>query len=374
MQQVVNLCGRNIVLESLPPGVDFRETSIPMDGGPPQVTYEGNGLPGNSISLRECRREARAKSKSIVDNYKLLNNVLARYEDLIRTRWSKKTRTQRKTILHNSWHTTIPTSHRADLIAFRRSELDVGGEERNEDSAYWWPHINEEDLLTPATIPRFLNSRGRNAPSVFVDMDWDSTAIGRELSADLTEYGKLVKVPAGAEDEGIKISATRGLLILEIQKAVMEFLINVCQGILHEKDLDPTALQQTVDLERIQSPIHARLREREDYAWAMREDPSFFAVVVNDWSEHSSDQIPPDGKKISPNLSHPIRIRQHWDRTVSSAINEVYGYLVIWKLMSDKLDAIIELQKQQAKGNYGRPEDVPGLVDAVRILKVILDK
>ncbi|KAI1516486.1 hypothetical protein Ptr86124_005023 [Pyrenophora tritici-repentis] len=406
MQQVVNLCGRNIVLESLPPGVDFRETSIPMDGGPPQVTYEGNGLPGNSISLRECRREARAKSKSIVDNYKLLNNVLARYEDLIRTRWSKKTRTQRKTILHNSWHTTIPTSHRADLIAFRRSELDVGGEERNEDSAYWWPHINEEDLLTPATIPRFLNSRGRNAPSVFVDMDWDRSRSLRldtkddenddeEIkeeeeednkdddkdveylmnlrSADLTEYGKLVKVPAGAEDEGIKISATRGLLILEIQKAVMEFLINVCQGILHEKDLDPTALQQTVDLERIQSPIHARLREREDYAWAMREDPSFFAVVVNDWSEHSSDQIPPDGKKISPNLSHPIRIRQHWDRTVSSAINEVYGYLVIWKLMSDKLDAIIELQKQQAKGNYGRPEDVPGLVDAVRILKVILD-
>ncbi|KAF7450549.1 hypothetical protein PtrSN002B_009382 [Pyrenophora tritici-repentis] len=80
-------------------------------------------------------------------------------------------------------------------------------------------------------------------------------------SADLTEYGKLVKVPAGAEDEGIKISATRGLLILEIQKAVMEFLINVCQGILHEKDLDPTALQQVPELP--EPPKMAAIKDSE---------------------------------------------------------------------------------------------------------------
>lgn len=99
----------------------------------------------------------------------------------------------------------------------------------------------------------------------------------------------------------------------------MEFPVKVCRGILHEKDLDLQALSQvpevpeppkmaatedgewesavdlarespylvpqTLDLGRIQSLIRARLREWEDYAWAMREDPYFFAAVVGDWSE-----------------------------------------------------------------------------------------
>jgi hypothetical protein len=43
-----------------------------------------------------------------------------------------------------------------------------------------WPHINLEDLLTPATIPRFLNSRGRNHTDIFASMDLDTTAFGWE--------------------------------------------------------------------------------------------------------------------------------------------------------------------------------------------------
>lgn len=58
----------------------------------------------------------------------------------------------------------------------------MGNDEQvDRDDVYRWPHINEEDLLTAATIPQFLNSRGRNAPGVFVHMDWDSTEIGREV-------------------------------------------------------------------------------------------------------------------------------------------------------------------------------------------------
>jgi hypothetical protein len=48
--------------------------------------------------------------------------------------------------------------------------------------SFMWPHINLEDLLTPATIPRYLNSRSRNPPRIFASMDWDSTELGRESS------------------------------------------------------------------------------------------------------------------------------------------------------------------------------------------------
>jgi hypothetical protein len=121
----------------------------------------------------------------------------------------------------------------------------------------------------------------------------------------------------------------------------MDFLFDVCQAILHDKELDlellnaipeepeppgvlvrkergwlsavdmaresPYITPQSPDLERLQSLINARLREWEDHAWALREDPSFFADVVGDWSEHSSVQIPRLDRKVHPDLANPQR-------------------------------------------------------------------
>jgi hypothetical protein len=198
-----------------------------------------------------------------------------------------------------------------------------------------WPHINLEDLLTPATIPRFLNSRGRNPPCIFASMDWDSTELGRvsfvilerrfdvdeeywiELGTDdLDKYGGVELI---MEDDERTTNVTRGLLILGIQRRVLAFLVKACQGILHDKQLDleslelvpeepkppsvpdakegdwpsavdlalesPYLVPQPLLLDRMESLVQGRLDEWKDYAWAMREDPSFFADVLSDWSE-----------------------------------------------------------------------------------------
>lgn len=74
-----------------------------------------------------------------------------------------------------------------------------------------------------------------------------------------------------------------------------------------------------LDFKRIQSLIQTRIREWEDYGWTMREDPSFFADVVGDWSEHSSEQIPAAGtRKPHPDLASAALKRMFWYRTISS--------------------------------------------------------
>jgi hypothetical protein len=100
---------------------------------------------------------------------------------------------------------------------------------------------------------------------------------------------------------------------------VLAFLVQVCQGILHDKQLNleslglapeepeppsvpdakegdwPSAVDLALEslylvprplhLDRMESLIQGRLDEWKDYSWAMREDPSFFADVLSDWSK-----------------------------------------------------------------------------------------
>jgi hypothetical protein len=135
----------------------------------------------------------------------------------------------------------------------------------------------------------------------------------------------------------------------------------------------PYITPQSPDLERIQSLINARLREWEDHAWALREDPSVFAHVVGDWSEHSSVQIPRLDRKVHPDLANPQRKQLLWDRTISSAINKVYENLNMWRLVNKQLEAIITFQGIQRDGKHARPDDVLGYVDAVEKFKCLLD-
>jgi hypothetical protein len=161
----------------LPPDVSFRETIISPDGTTPYTDHKT--LPGDPITLEELKREATESSESISKDYNILNKTLKRYEEVIRTRWAKKTRSQRKEILENAWQSRISVHHRPDLEEYRRSHLKIKSDD-SKKVVYMWPHINLEDLLTPATIPRYLNSRGRNPPRTFASMDWDSTELGRE--------------------------------------------------------------------------------------------------------------------------------------------------------------------------------------------------
>jgi hypothetical protein len=409
----------NLGNAQVPPGV-IQEITIGPNGSI-QTTHRGYGIPLQVLSSEDLAEHLEKQSVGIFNHYYLIQSTLKRYEGLIRSRWAKKTRAQRQKMLEDAWVDDMPKSHRPDLQYVRKFGTDRGQEDTSEEEefAYIWPHINLEDLLIPSTIPQLLNSRGRNPPCAFAAADWDSTELGRmawsvrviqveeacmvDLDGDSpTTYGRL----RPAETEEIP-NAANGWMVLRIQNVLMDFLFNLCQAILHDKELDleslnaipeepepPEALvrrerdrlsavdmarespyitPQSPDLERIQSLINARLREWEDYAWALREDPSFFADVVGDWSEHSSEQIPRRNRKVHPNLANPQRKQLLWDRSISSAINEVYENLIVWRLVDKELEAIITYREIQKNGKHARPDDVLGYVDAVERLKCLLD-
>jgi hypothetical protein len=57
---------------------------------------------------------------------------------------------------------------------------------------------------------------------------------------DLEKYGgvELIK-----EDDERTTNVSQGLLVLEIQRRVLAFLVKVCRGILHDKQLDLESLE-----------------------------------------------------------------------------------------------------------------------------------
>lgn len=105
----------------------------------------------------------------------------------------------------------------------------------------------------------------------------------------------------------------------------------------------------------------------------MREDPSFFADVVDDRGEHSSKQLLSPTRKTNPNLASAVRKMEFWDRTIPSAIDEVYENLVIWRLVSEQLDNIMAVQEERNGADDVRLGDDPGFTDTVRRLNVLLN-
>ncbi|KAI4617057.1 uncharacterized protein J4E87_008570 [Alternaria ethzedia] len=133
----------------------------------------------------EFHKETDEKVKSIRADYYILNTILIRYEGVIRKRWTKKTRTQRKAILERSWHTQMPHQHRPDLRDYyrvERREFSEASTSTIREDVYKWPYINTEDLVTPTHVLQLLNSRGRLTPSNFAETDWQSSELGRNIN------------------------------------------------------------------------------------------------------------------------------------------------------------------------------------------------
>ncbi|KAF2121592.1 hypothetical protein BDV96DRAFT_640976 [Lophiotrema nucula] len=387
------------------------------------IIQEGLGR-SEAILPETVIREAKEASVSIAKNYKLLKETLERYEDAIRKRWVKKKRDVRKEILLDAWGKYRPMAvcHRPDLQAFRRASGGRGARGSVTDSVdvYMWPHVNLEDLMDTTTILKFLNSRGRHAPALFAKMDLESMQLGRQTEAlKLQHLPEFHWIDLESEDPQIygrvkKLSkctdkvenAVESLWVLKAQRRILKFLVKVCRGILHDKDIDgsalmeapiqpePPALTATVgefstaldlnreipylvprklDLSRLRSLIKSRLAEWEDYACAMREDPGFFAEVASDWSEHASERVLGLGNRKHPDLANPARITNFWDRTLSSAINEPYENLSVWTIINTQLDELLKLHNDFVESQTEEVDDDHPYLEHVGRIRFLLE-
>jgi hypothetical protein len=210
----------------------------------------------------EVRKEASERSQNIFNRYETLHGILERHEATLRKRWLKKTRQQRLKVLLNSWP-DMPVSHRPDFETFRKeSSVDRNQGTKNRGS-FLWPYINQEDLLSKKTLPLLLNACGHYPPSHFAAADNRAIHLGlvtksivpiflnehvmilHGVNGNTRDNGRLVDWDEEPEAfdwmvQRKQFLSGEGLIILEIQRRFLEFLIDCSLQLLH--DITPSTV------------------------------------------------------------------------------------------------------------------------------------
>lgn len=352
----------------------------------------GLPVPSSMPTPNEAQREARKRSTELLSSWRKLQQILERYEDVLRKRWTKKTKTQRTNIVLRAWPNMSPT-HRPDYEAFRKEGTELKFRATRFRESYVWPYINIEDLVKGKTLLLFLNSRGRHPPSVFAHADIEAMHLGHVSTAvmpaflnlhtmllegeEVETYGRLVSWDddEDARDRtlaGLAHQPGEGLLILEIQQRILRFLVECCHAILHDIDADslisevvkpePPALADSsdwptlasisaeapyrvparLDFLRLKALVTAKRSSVEDHLHSLREDPGYFADFLRDWSEHRQEQMLDTNNARHPLLDTPL----FWERVIGSVIMDAYDCLMLWDIISEQLTHLAALQSK----------------------------
>lgn len=387
--------------------------------------FKNNNLPkpASFPTPDEVKQNAQKRAASLLANCAILRKILERHEDVIRKRWMKKTKEQRKKILLTALP-QLPPVHRPDYLAFRMETKEQRAKGTKFGHSYLRPYLNVEDLVRGRTLLLLLNSRGRNPPPMFAHSDHESAHLGLLCAAirlpflnDYTmvldgttvdSYGRLI---SWAEDpDGFELMITgrgfhpgEGLMILEIQQGVWAFLVECCRALLHDIASDnlisdeipvqpeppalvgdptewstlaantaeaPYRVPAHMDFERLKAVVSAKRAAAEDHAWSLREDPGYFADAVADWSEHRQETLLDTNGRRHPNLDRPL----FWNRVIGGVVFDAHGNLVMWDLIESELTKLSNLKEKYAKDISPEKSLPPEYLDALLKFRHLLDQ
>ncbi|PTB65517.1 hypothetical protein BBK36DRAFT_1159666 [Trichoderma citrinoviride] len=352
-------------------------------------------------SAAEVRSTARKKAAAIFANYELLNQILLRHESTIRKRWTKKGRQQRLKILMKAWP-GMATQHRPDYEVFKRAKSQpLQRAPKQVKDSFMWPYINQEDLSQTQPLLLLLNARARNHPSSFAAADLEAMHLGIVTEAIerifLNEYTMILHGVTVAKEYGKllawddhpdafdwmhtqkQFNPSDGLIVLEAQDRLMEFLVDCCRDVLHDISHDqliseayaiqpepplqlgdeargfeslasmaaeaPYRAPAQLDLGRIESLLSAKTRAAEDHLWALREDPAYFRQYVLDAREHRLEMIKDELNNTHPTLI-PGREGLFRARVVGEILFEAYLELEFYSELHHQAQNLVFLQKK----------------------------
>jgi hypothetical protein len=200
--------------------------------------------------------------------------------------------------------------------------------------------MNLEDLMQGHLLLLFINSRGRNLPSVFALSDAERAHLSGEWverpekdevamcfydKKKPRQYASVVKASALPRRIGTahSVTAAYGLVTLEIQKTIYRFLLRCVLSILHDIPLadhklapfqtEPSPLQDSsgiwqsvsqttleadyckpraASLTRFKLLVQELRLTAEDHVWSLRDDPSYFLEILREWREYHTDAAP----------------------------------------------------------------------------------
>lgn len=348
--------------------------------------------PSPAPTVAEVRQLAHDLAKSIFSDFAQLKEVVENYEDKLRKRWESKTRGHKALILLEAWP-NMAFSHRPDFEAFLQNNSGkyVQGKTQFKD-AYMWPQINLEDLTYGRTLLLYIDSRGRHAPQTFVYADWASCFLGRRTNSippgpllkshtmfldgrTAIRYGRLVAWDEDAEAHNQLISGSgfltvKGLMILEIQQRIMNFLVKCCQIILSDLTTSfvhpaptrpftsapktklnviaaeaPYRIPTNSDFGRLEKVFLARRAAAEDHICALRTHPGYFANALVQRRQHRFELLLDESGGRHPHLDSP----SFWDCIISELIQFSYADLFIWDLAWIQLRNVLHLNREYSE-------------------------
>ncbi|KAF2274260.1 uncharacterized protein EI97DRAFT_451823 [Westerdykella ornata] len=345
-------------------------------------------------SPSEVRQKAREYTTRLFQDRDTLQQILERHETTIRKRWTKKTNSQKKKILLQAWP-NMSTQHRPDVEAWRRQST-------NRD-AYLWPYINLEDLFKTKSLLLLLHSRGRHQPHEFVHSDLEQARLGeitRVIQPGFLNgftmlfhgrttpdtYGDLVDWDDGEMifeflNNGLGMHPGHGLVALEIQQRLSSIVPN--PGPPHGQQENVTSLEimaaeapyrvpARLDIKRLLAMTVAECDAREEHIWALREDPSYFAEVMEDWAAHRPEVLLDAYGRKHPSQTKPGR-PVFWNIVVDKVVVESYlGFATfdhIVKQVKD-LESLLSRHASKIKPEDDLPAD---LMEAFQNLRFTLD-
>ncbi|KAF7118920.1 hypothetical protein CNMCM5793_008556 [Aspergillus hiratsukae] len=366
----------------------------------------------------EVRQESHKRATKILSDWETLNKIIERHEERIQKRWRQKTKTKRRQILLSAWP-NMSKMHRPDYDAFKKGPREESTE------AYLWPYINLEDLEQTRPLLLFLNARSRYQPHCFAHTDYHAPHLGHGSgvisSAFLNlhtmmftgrttpeTYGELIAWDDNDEalfwlHHGQGFHPGHGLLLLEIQQRIYEFLLDCTRQILHDipetaliKDFPvlpepamkeegdwhslaavaadaPYRLPAQLDLASLEGIIDAKRSAAEDHLIALREDPGYFADVVNEYKEHRVEIIRDTNGQAHPTLALHIQ-PLFWNRVLQNVVPEAYMSLEMWSTLHS---LVADLRQLIAKyqDRISPEKDLPtDLYNAFVYLKYVLEQ
>lgn len=358
------------------------------------------------LSATTAQRIARAHVHEIFTFPNELHLILERHEAVIGTRWIKRNKEQRKSILLTAWP-NMTSRHQPD---FRQLFDPATKREPDDEEIYKWPHINLEDLVEAKLFLLLLNARGRLSPHVFAHAEMLSFNLGRQYDKitqnvvlghtmfladgmDEQTFGPLVPWQRAEDlqdfltDNQLLFEPTAGLLVLEVQSCLLKFLLACCHQLLRDiarplltgshlpvfPEPEPLSSQETsylqvsamiakrpyraptmIDTARILQLVEARKLEAEDHVWDLREHPGYFASVMSDYYHHCRGILCP-----VPGLpSHCGDKRLTWNKIVWVALSETYIHLGGWDVLLQK-SLRLHVQTQNNFDQYDRQRPLP---------------
>ncbi|KAK7977617.1 hypothetical protein PG996_003671 [Apiospora saccharicola] len=356
---------REYTATSLSPRQGHRNLSLSMTEGPLPLDrkfkqsaltkWDETPLNGRQNAAEIFARFRSMHANAIFKDYETLQAIMDRHEALIRRRWKKKSHSERKKLLQKTWP-YIPTKHRADFGAVRPlNEMTMPSKEELEENleSCMWPDLNLEDLALPEPLPLMLSARSSaHDPSSFADADWARSiyaTIGLAISdyrsfaikffpkghsifrnehtADT--YGNIKQCGSDCTHSGlaacrIGFDVGRGVLLLEVQARIYNFMVEVCKTVVHDKDsgdltgshipIIPRPLEDNaapaslgslkqaairapyrvpadMDTDRMIEMVSAKVDAAEDHLHSMREDPAYFADTLRDFEAHDTEWL-----------------------------------------------------------------------------------